>query len=103
MCSSHIYRKELIFRGFYSQQETGVWINQRRTARIIQKDDKFYFNKNHSDINDFVLESIGDPSSPACSYQTIDGTKIDSGAMTVKFAYNVWMDNEEHIKILKLN
>ena len=80
-----------LLRGFYTWDGTGnYWKNQRGTARIIQKDDKFYFNTNLSDINDFVLESVGSPSSPVCQYQTIDGTIVESGAMQVKFAYEVF-------------
>lgn len=78
-------------RGFYTWDATGnYWTNQRGTARIIQKNDKFYFNINLSDINDFIFESIGSPSSPVCQYQTMDGTKIDSGEMAVKFAHEAF-------------
>lgn len=80
-----------LLRGFYTWDASGgYWKNQRGTARIIQKNDKFYFNINLSDINDFVLESVGSPSSPVCQYQTMDGTIVESDAMTLKFAYSAF-------------
>ena len=41
-----------LIRGFYTKVADNIWMNQRKTARIIYSNGTYYFNTNMNDIND---------------------------------------------------